>query len=249
MISEQELTVFPDLKTLCNAAAGFVTDFAKKAIEARGQFTLVLTGGPEPPELYKSLASPPWRDQIEWDRCQFFVGDERVTPHSDPDNNFAMAEQFLLSRVPVSASQLHRVPTELGTPEVVASRYEQDIRSFFGSSGTDWPRFDLVLLGLGSDGHTASLFPGMPTLEETERLIVASPPGVLPPPIDRVTFTFPLINAARAIVFLVAGAEKAPALRAVREGIPLGDVEVVPAALVRPSDGELRWFVDSASAG
>jgi 6-phosphogluconolactonase len=156
-----------------------------------------------------------------------------------------MAHEALLAHVPVSASQIHRVPTESGDPATVANRYEAEIQNFFNLSANERPRFDLILLGIGSDGHTASLFPNKPAIEETQRLVIATPHGVLPPPVDRITLTLPVLNAARAIAFLVAGADKIAALRAARDD----DAGQVPAAGVRPTDGELRWFVDSAAAG
>jgi 6-phosphogluconolactonase len=248
-MSERQNSVFQNLDTLSETAAQYVTDSARRAIAERGRFTLVLAGGSTPRRLYQLLATPAWREQIEWDRWHFFLGDERLVPPTDKDSNFGMAREALLAHVPVRAAQIHRVPTEVGAADTVAARYQDDIRDFFGLSANEWPRFDLVLLGMGSDGHTASLFPGKPTLDETERLVVASPPGTLPPPVDRVTFTFPLLNAARAVAFLVAGEDKRPALRAVQEGVPFGDAGEAPAARVRPADGELRWFVDAAAAG
>lgn len=248
MVSQQELMIFTDVNDLNDAAAGFIADIAQLAIRSRGRFTVALTGGPEPPALYHLLVSPSWRDRIDWDRWYFFFGDERVVPPTDPNSNFGMAEEFLLSKLTLSPSQVHRAPTEIGEPDDVAAQYEADIRSFFEVSTNGWPKFDLVLLGLGSDGHIASLFPGKPTLDVDDRLVVASPPGTLPPPLDRVTFTLPLINAARAIAFIVEGSEKAPALRAARNHVPLGGTAVVPAARVRPTDGQLRWFVDTSAA-
>lgn len=248
-MSERQFSVFPDLDTLSEAAAQYVADSAQRAIAERGRFTLALAGGSTPRRLYQLLATPSWRERIAWERWHFFLGDERLVPPTDKDSNFGMARDALLDHVPVGAAQIHRVPTEAGDADTVAARYEAEIRDFFGRSTNERPRFDLVLLGMGSDGHTASLFPDKPTLEETERLVMASPPGVLPPPVDRVTFTFPLLNAARAVAFLVAGEDKRPALRAVQAGLPFGDAGAAPAARVRPVDGELRWFVDAAAAG
>ena len=243
-----QLEVFGDLDELSDAAARFVVECARGAIAERGRFVVALAGGSTPRRLCQLLADRPG-EAIEWDRWHFFLGDERVLPPTDPDCNFVMAAETLLGRVPVAPEQIHRPPTELGDAAAVAAAYEREIRDFFGLAPGEVPRFDLILLGLGSDGHTASLFPGKPALDETERLVVDTPPGVLPPQVDRVTFTFPVINAARAVAFLVAGADKAAALRAAREGVALGEVAQVPAARVRPTDGELRWFVDAAAAG
>lgn len=248
-MSERIWSIFPDLDALSEAAARYVTDRARHAIAERGRFALALAGGSTPRRLYQLLATPAWSEQIAWARWYFFLGDERLVSPTDKDSNFGMARDALLAHVPVEASQVHRVPVEAGEADTVAARYEAEIRGFFGLSANEPPRFDLVLLGMGSDGHTASLFPGKPALEEHTRLTVASPPGVLPPPVDRVTFTYPLLNAARAVAFLVAGADKRPALRAVQAGVPFGDADEAPAARVRPADGELRWFVDAAAAG
>jgi 6-phosphogluconolactonase len=248
-MDQRELHVLPNLDALSEAAARYVTELARRAIEQRGRFTLALAGGSTPRRMYQLLAGPGWRDRIAWGQWHFFLSDERLVPPTDQHSNFHMAEEALLAHVPISASQIHRVPTELGDPATVADRYAAEIRSFFEPSASERPHFDLVLLGMGADGHTASLFPGKPALEEAERLVVASPPGVLPPPVDRITFTFPLLNAARAVAFLVAGADKQPALQAVREGLPFGDMGAPPAARVRPTNGELRWFVDADAAG
>ncbi len=160
-----------------------------------------------------------------------------------------MIKEALLAHVPISVAQIHRVPTELGDPATVAATYEAEIRNFFKLSPNEWPRFDLVLLGLGADGHIASLFPGKPAVEETQRLVVATSPGSLPPHVDRVTLTLPVLNAARAVAFIVKGANKAPVLRAAREGLPLDGIGDVPAARVRPTNGVLHWFVDAAAPG
>ena len=248
MVSGQ-LEVFGELHEVSDAAARFVMECARRAIAERGRFVVALAGGSTPRRLCQLLADRPGREAIEWDRWHFFLGDERVLPPTDPDCNFVMAAETLLGRVPVAPEQIHRPPTELGDAAAVAAAYERELRDFFGLAPGEVPRFDLILLGLGSDGHTASLFPGKPALDETERLVVDTPPGVLPPQVDRVTFTFPVINAARAVAFLVAGADKAAALRAAREGTALDEVVQVPAARVRPTDGELRWFVDAAAAG
>jgi len=151
-----------------------------------------------------------------------------------------MAQQALLRHVAVPSEQVHRVPLELGAGDAVAARYESELRACFTPATDDVPRLDLALLGLGSDGHTASLFPASPALAEQRRLVVATPPGTLPPSVDRVTCTLPLFNAARAIAFLVTGADKAAALRRV-----LAVDLTLPAAHIRPTDGELRWFVDA----
>jgi 6-phosphogluconolactonase len=248
-MSEPHIHAFSDLDALSEAAAQYVAESARRAIDERGRFVLALAGGSTPRRLYQLLASPAWRDQIEWDRWHFFLGDERIVPPTDKNSNFGMAEEALLARVPAIASQIHRVPTEAGGAGEVATRYEGEIRDFFDPSADEAPRFDLVLLGMGSDGHTASLFPGKATLDETTRLVVASPPGTLPPPVDRVTFTFPLLNAARAVLFLVAGSDKQAALQAVQAGVPSGDAGVPPAARVRPTDGELEWYVDADALG
>jgi 6-phosphogluconolactonase len=234
----------PDLAALSEAAAGFWVQCAADAISRRGRFAIALTGGSTPRRLYELLAAAPWNARIDWAGCHAFWGDERMVPPDDSHSNFLLAQSTLLAHVPIPSRQIHRAPTEAGDPATVAAAYEADLRAFFALSPSEWPRFDLVLLALGADGHVASLFPGSPTLDETQRLVVASPPGRLPPPLDRVTLTLPVLNAARAVAFLVSGSDKAPAL-----GRALAGEADLPAARVNPVDGALRWFVDVAAAG
>lgn len=246
-LDSDSILVFPSVDELVQAATDYVLDVADQAIQERGRFLLALSGGSTPRRLHQSLIEAAGRRNVDWSKWQFFQGDERVVPSTDERSNFHMAEESLLSKIPVDQSQIHRVPTELGDPEKVADAYEQELRSFFGDTGM--PQFDLILLGMGSDGHTASLFPRTPKLHESQRLLIATPPGVLPPPVDRVTFTFPVINAARHVVFLATGGDKQAAFDAVRHRTPLPGSPEVPSAMVRPADGELRWFVDQAVAG
>ena len=246
-------TIAPDLESLYEQAAIHVQACSAAATETPtpngGRFLVALSGGSTPRALFELLAaSDRWRTAIDWSRWYVFWGDERLVPPDDPASNYGMAHQALLSRVPIPPDQVFRVPTEAGSPEQVAARYEATLRAALTRPGDrpshgGVPRFDLVLLGLGSDGHTASLFPASPAFEEQRRLVVATPPGTLPPAVDRVTFTLPLLNAARAVTFLAAGTDKAEVLRQVLAGD-----ERLPAAYVRPRQGELRWLVDAHAA-
>jgi 6-phosphogluconolactonase len=243
-LAPEGFTVTEDLDGLAQAATAFLAEQSAEAVAARGRFVVALSGGSTPRRLYELVRADPWRPRVDWGRWHVFWGDERVVSLDDPDSNGGDAKRRLLDHVPVPADQIHYVPTHLGRPAVVASTYAAEVRGFFGPAAEPWPRFDLVLLGMGSDGHTASLFPGQPALEERTQLVVATPPGTLPPPVDRVTFTLPVLNAARAAAFLVAGEDKRAALRRVIDG----DTDL-PAARVHPTDGSRRWFVDRAALG
>lgn len=239
-MSALRLERFPEPAALARAAAEEVARRAEAAVAARGAFTLALAGGSTPRALYRLLADPgaPFRARIDWPAVHAFFGDERAVPPDSPDSNARMAREALLDHVPVGS--VHRIPGELGADEA-AVRCEADLRAHFGGAT---PRFDLVLLGLGSDGHTASLFPGSPALAVRDRWAVVGPPG-LPPMVPRVTLTFPVLDAARAAIFLVAGADKAaPLRRLVRP--PAGE-EPIPAARVHPQ-GELLVLADEAAA-
>ena len=243
MVERSEITVLSSADALAEQAAQHLLECAGAAQRARGRFVVALSGGSTPRRLYRLLTDDAWRARFDWSVWNVFWSDERVVPLDDPNSNGGDAKRLLLDQVPVPTEQVHYAPTQAGSAGVVAGRYGAELRSFFGSAAEPWPRFDLIFLGMGSDGHTASLFPGMPTLDERTQLVVASPPGVLPPPVDRVTFTLPVLNAARSVIFLVAGDDKRPALTRVVQG----DREL-PAARVRPTDGELHWLVDEAAA-
>lgn len=247
-MSAVDLRVFADAETLAHASADFITARARDSIAQRGRFTLVLTGGSTPERMYRLLAEPAHAAAIDWSRTVVFVGDERFVPESDSRSNFGMARRALLDRVAVPASNLYPIPTDCTGPAAAAERYSAKLARFFNSEpdGALAPVFDLVLLGLGEDGHVASLFPGKPALHVTDRWVTWSPPGTLPPPVDRVTLTFPLINAARAVLFLVAGDKKAAAVCQVLGPSP--DWQRFPGANVRPTSGALHWHVDKAAA-
>jgi 6-phosphogluconolactonase len=229
-----------DRAALARAAAEELARCADQAVEVRGAFTLALAGGSTPRALYELLAdaSAPFRDRVPWPRVHVFFGDERAVPPADPQSNFRMARSALLEHVP--AGSVHRISGELGAA-AAASRYQADLLAHFGPGGT--PVFDLVLLGLGTDGHTASLFPGSPALRERRRWVVDAPGP--PPSTERITLTVPVLEAARATLFLVAGADKAGPLR--RWVNPRGGEVPIPAAQIR-FGGRLRVLADEAAA-
>ncbi len=235
-----ETWTYPDATSLARAAAEHFVTLAAEAIAARGRFAVALSGGSTPYATYTLLASDDFAARVDWPRVHVFWGDERCVPPDHPESNFRLAEEALLSRVPIPPGNLHRVRGEL-EPEVAAQAYAAELRTFFGAP---WPRFDLVLLGMGDDGHTASLFPGLAALHETARSVVAVTAHYQDRPAHRVTLTTPAINAARQVLFLVTGATKAETLRAVLEG-PEG---LYPAQRIRPISGHLTWLMDAAAA-
>ncbi len=229
-----------DPAALARLAAEWVIRLAGEAVASRGAFSVALAGGSTPRALYQLLADPgaPYRDRIPWPSVHAFFGDERAVPPDDPQSNYRMARSALLERVPVGA--VHRIAGELGAAEA-AARYEAELRAHFGEAGV--PQFDLVLLGLGTDGHTASLFPGSPALLERRRWAVAAPGP--PPSTERITLTVPVLEAARAAGFLAAGPDKSqPVRRLVRPG---PGEELIPAARIR-FGGNLHVWIDAAAA-
>jgi 6-phosphogluconolactonase len=227
---------------LFRTAAEEVLGAATDAIAKRGRFTIALSGGSTPKNLYTLIAANA-NTSLPWDQMFFFWGDERHVPPDDAESNYRMAKESLLSKVPIPAANIFRVPTENPDASKVAEAYELTLRKFFGVAPGEFPRFDLVLLGMGPDGHTASLFPETAALHEKSRLVVAN--WVEKFKTSRITFTLPVLNAARLVAFLVSGIDKAPALREVLEGSAPG--EKYPSKLVSPSDGKLIWFVDRAA--
>ena len=236
-----ELHVFSTADALAEAAAEYVVHLAHAAVTERGRFSLALSGGSTPRALHAHLAAEPLRSDVDWGRVHVFWGDERCVPPDHPDSNYRMARETLLNHVPIPPAQVHRMPGEL-PPAEAAVAYEAELREFFASAA--WPAFDLVLLGLGDDGHTASLFPGTAALAETERWVAAN--WVEKLDTWRLTLTVPAINQAAQVVFLVAGAAKADRLRQVLRG-PYQPT-VLPSQMIRPLSGNLAWFVDLAAA-
>ncbi len=237
--------VLPDTDALAARAVEMITDAARDAIAARGRFTLALTGGSSPKKTYQRLAAMP--DAVDWAKAFVFLGDDRFVPRSSADSNFEMCRELLLSQVPVPESQVFPIRTDTATKEEAADDYAQTLARVFGVSPAGPPPvFDVIMLGMGEDGHCASLFPGMPTLRVTDKWVVSSPPGTLPPPVDRVTFTFPALNAARLVLFQVDGAKKAAVVRDVLQG--QSAVDVHPSAGVQPTNGRVLWLLDTAAA-
>ncbi len=216
----------------------FVTA-AAETIGARGIFSVAVSGGSTPRALFQLLATEEFRTRVDWERTHFFWADERCVPPDHPDSNFKAAHDLLLAKLPLPPSHIHRIPGEL-TPGEAALAYERVLRGFF--AGERVPAFDLILLGAGEDGHTASLFPGGEGITEKERLAVAVYVEKLHS--HRVTLTLPVLNSARRVVFLVAGRGKAGIVRDILEG----ENPCLPAALVNPTEGSLTWLLDSEAA-
>lgn len=241
-----EIKVYQDADELAAKAALAVARTAAESIRHGGRFTLVLAGGSTPRKTYEILAEGEGENNIDWSRAFLFFGDERHVPHDDPRSNYRMAQESLLSVAPIVSEQVLAVQTDLPTAAQCADGYNQALVKFFAQPPGTMPIFDLVLLGLGDDGHTASLFPHAPALAIDNRLATWSPPGELPPPVDRITLTYPVLNAARQVMFLVAGANKADAVRDVI--VEKAPREQRPAAGVRPEAGRLIWMLDRAAA-
>ncbi len=230
-----EPKVFPDEAALFEAAAETIAQSLRSSWSANRRATLVLAGGQTPREVYRRLAAA--TRGVEWDAVEFFWGDERCVPPASLDSNFRMAQEFLLSALEVPESHIHRICAELHDSDAAARLYEVEIRAAFG--GTDLPRFNVVLLGMGTDGHTASLFPG--TRWDEDRLVIANEAPT--PPRRRISMTPRLINAAAHVIFVVSGAAKAKALKQI-----LHDQDCdFPARMIRPTNGTLTWLVDQAA--
>ena len=255
--SRHAVEVVPDAASVATRGAEWLIEQIAHAVLRRGRAAVALSGGSTPRALYAHLAEHPWRDRVEWAKLHLFFGDERFVPHDDPASNARMADETLISHVPIRPGNVHRIPC-IGAPradapvtaaatrsaEQAAADYQQTLSAFYGSVALDAarPLFDVVLLGLGEDGHTASLFPGASALEEREAwsVAVATQNAIAP---LRVTLTYPVLESTHAVAFLVSGAAK----RAIAARVLAGD-ESLPAARVRPQGGTL-WIMDEDAGG
>lgn len=236
-----ETRVFPDIEALSAAAIEETVRVMKDAVKERGRFAIALSGGHTPAKMYAIWAEK-YREETPWDRVHLFWGDERYVPRDDLLSNYWMTKETLLSRVPIPAANVHAVPTNIAPQEKAAEAYDAELRKFFGASP---PAFDVQLLGLGVEGHTASLFPGDPALEEKKRWVVAVRAPAEPP--IRLSFTPVVLREGRNTFFLVSGENKREILADLR-GEPDTKPSVYPAGRIRPK-GRLLWFLDKAAAG
>jgi 6-phosphogluconolactonase len=243
--STNRIKIVNDAAEICRTAAGKIVHLTNRTATTAKPFTIALSGGSTPRGLHALMANEPTiRDGLPWQNLHFFWGDERHVPPDHPQSNYRMAYDTLLSLAPVPSENIHRVPAEEPDAALAAEKYEQELQAFFGLEAGQLPRFDCILLGMGPDGHTASLFPGTAALDETTRLVVAN--WVEKFKTYRITLTVPVLNHADLVVFLVSGAEKAEALKEVLQGEYRPDR--FPAQLIRPGSEKLLWIVDQAAA-
>jgi 6-phosphogluconolactonase len=227
---------------IADTAAALIVDSARSAVAARERFTIALAGGATPRETYWRLALAPYAEQMPWRQTWVFFGDERGVPPEDQQSNYRMASEALLSKVPIPTEQVFRIRGEAEDLDEAAADYAGALKRVFGTRRGQIPRFDLILLGLGIDGHTGSLFPGSPAARETFRTVVAVHAAAAAIP-QRITFTLPLICAAAHVVFLVSGPEKAKVVKSV-----LADRAPLPPTMAQPEHGRLTWIVDRDAA-
>jgi 6-phosphogluconolactonase len=241
-----DIRILPDAEELCRVAAEESVRLANEAVRARGRCAVALSGGSTPKALYRLLASEEGglRSRVPWGQIHFFWGDERHAPPDHPESNYRMADAVMLSRVPVPLLNIHRIPAENPEARKAAEDYAQTLSEFFRPGPGQFPRLDLVLLGMGPDGHTASLFPGTDAVREQTRWVAA--PWVEKLNAHRITLTPPVLNNAAHAIFLVTGEEKAETLRSVLEGEYQPDR--FPAQVIRPVGGQLLWMVDRAAS-
>lgn len=242
--SNVEVRILPNGEVIMKRAAQKFVEIAAAAVKERGSFSVALSGGSTPKALYILLVDDPaLRAQVPWDKLYVFFGDERHVGPGDPQSNFRMASEAMISKSPLKPGQVFRMKGEYAEAEQAAKEYEQDIRSHFKLSDGQFPRFDLVFLGMGEEGHVASLFPGTKALHENRRIAVHNWVGKVL--MDRITLTAPAINNAANIISLVKGAEKANALTAILERFY--EPDQLPAQLIQPVNGTLLWLVDTAA--
>jgi len=236
-----QVCVQPDLEAVCRAAAEAVAELSRAAVAERGGFVVALCGGRTAPQLYRVLAEQ-YRDRIPWAQWHVFWSDERYVAPDSEQSNYYVTKRALLDQVPIPKAQIHPMPTLLPSPEEAAQAYEEELTRYFSGR---LPRFDLMVMGMGAEGHTASIFPHSPALAEecAARLVVAVEVPAEPP--MRLTMTIPVFNNAENLFFLVAGAGKHDALDRAVTGPP--DAEECPASAIRPTDGTVMWWVDEAA--
>lgn len=238
-----EIRLCADPIALAQQTAAEFFRLAKECVATQGRFTVALAGGSTPQAAYTLLSSDPYRAVMPWEQIFFFWGDERPVPPDHPESNYRMAYEALLSKVPVPSTHIYRIQAEQGAQQA-AEDYEKQLRQFFRLATDEYPRFDLILLGMGPDGHTASLFPGTNAVHETTRLVLA--PWIAKLQSFRITLTPPVLCNAAQIIFGVGGAEKAEALQHVLQGTYQPDL--YPAQLVKPVQGKLLWLVEKSTA-
>lgn len=240
-----DIRIYRDSQAWAEAAAEFVLEVGKEAVRTNGRFLIALSGGATPETLYRALTSPAFADRFDWSRTTFFFSDERCVPPDDPRSNYALAKKILFTPLNIMPSQVYRMAGESSDPQAAAFEYEQQLRLATKTSSSAQPSLDLVLLGLGEDGHTASLFPGASILRDRQRVIAATQSPKDPP--NRLTMTLAAINRASVILFLVTGSGKGGVVRAILD--PRTEAErQLPASLVSPEEGRLIWFLDQAAA-
>jgi 6-phosphogluconolactonase len=237
---EREIIICLDIAELSRQSAERFSQLVNQSVQGSGRFTVSLSGGSTPKHLYSLLGSPDYKERIPWNNVHFFWGDERCVPPDHPESNFGMVRESLLSKIQIPAENIHRMAGER-EPQAAAAEYEKHLQEFFGLESGALPRFDLILLGIGEDGHTASLFPGSDALNETERLVIARFVEKLNS--YRLTLTLPVLNSGAQVWFLVTGASKADAVKKVLRGSA-----DLPAAKVQPVNGRLVWFITQDAA-
>ena len=245
--ASREIVIFTDKQSLSLDAAYRLLAIRSLCAAQRRPFRIALAGGSTPELLYRLLVSLVGQESGIWTSdFHVFFGDERCVAVDAPESNFRMAREALLAHVNIPAINIHRMPADLADREAAAQQYEAELRDSFQTAAGELPRFDLVLLGMGPDGHCASLFPHKSALKETDRLVVASEPG-MDPPVPRLTVTLPVLNNAANLLFLVAGEDKANRVVQVLEGPP--DPDSLPSQSVQPVNGKVSWLLDRAAAG
>lgn len=240
-----DIRIYSDSQSVAEAAAALLVELGKEAIRTKGRFFMALSGGTTPATLYRALTSRADTDRFDWSRTDFFFSDERCVPPDDARSNYALAHKTLFAPLNIAPSQVYRMLGELTDPQAAAIEYERQLRLVTNTLPTDQPSLDLILLGLGEDGHTASLFPGASILPGDQRTIAATQSPKDPP--NRLTMTLAAINRASVVLFLATGSGKAKVVRAVLD--PKTEAERrLPASLVEPEEGRLIWFLDRAAA-
>ena len=242
---DRTIKILPDIAAIAGQAASVFANAAQRAVKEQGVFRVAMAGGSTPKTLYALLVAEPFRSQLPFEKMRLFFGDDRHVPPDHPDSNYRMVNENFIAKTPIKPEQVFRMKTELQDTEKAALEYEQILRTQFALKPGELPRFDLMMLGMGNEGHTLSLFPATTALRDNGRLVVRTWVGKLYT--ERITCTAPVANNSAAVLFMIAGADKAPALKAVLEG-PY-EPDQLPTQYIKPENGKLIFLVDSAAGG